>query len=71
MTPLHCACGNNNLELVTLLLANGAKESINKVDKLFGLTPLCCACCNNNLEIVTLLLANGAKESINKVDKFI
>ena len=61
-TPLYWACRINNLDIVKLLLANGAQESINKADKL-GSTPLYSACENDNLGIVKLLLADGAEKS--------
>ena len=57
------ACRNDNLDIVRLLLANGA--DINKADY-DGRTPLYLACRNDNLDIVRLLLANGA--DINKAD---
>ena len=60
------ACSNDDIEMVKLLLANGAKETINKADN-DGNTPVYWACFNNNIEMVKLLLANGvAKETINK-----
>jgi len=58
-TPLFLACDKNNIELVTLLLNNGAKESVNKANQ-YGGTPLFRACNKNNPELVTLLLASGA-----------
>ena len=79
-TPLHWACCRNNLEMVQLLLDNGAEESINiansggysplwnEIDE-EGRTPLHWACCHNNLKMVQLLLQNGATESVNKVDR--
>ena len=67
-TPLYWACRINNLDIVKLLLANGAQESINKANN-DGKTPLYLACWKDNLDIVKLLLANGAQESINKADK--
>jgi ankyrin repeat protein len=69
-TPLYHACFNN-LELVKLLLANGAQESINKADN-YGNTPLYWACRKNNLDIVALLLKSGAnvdKKSLNSAEK--
>ena len=59
-TPLWWACWLfRNLEIIELLLANGAKKSINKTDN-SNITPFSFACSNNNLEIVKLFLEYGA-----------
>jgi len=52
--------------MVKLLLDNGAKASINKVDEC-GYTPLYWACFKNNLEMVRLLLSYCTKETVNRV----
>lgn len=66
-TPLHLACDVKecNLEIIKLLLDNGA--DVNKTDA-DNRTPLSDACFKANSEIVKLLLKNSTKESINKVD---
>jgi len=58
---LFIACENEYLEIVKLLIENGA--DINKSDN-YGQTPLFIACQNGYLEIVKLLIENGA--DINK-----
>lgn len=67
-TPLYWAALGNNFDIVKLLLENGAKDSINKADKVTNQSPLFWAVRNDNLEVVKLLLEYGAKDSINESD---
>jgi len=56
-TPLTCAINERNIEIVKLLLENGADA--NKKDK-DGDIPITCAINKRDIEIVKLLLENGA-----------
>ncbi|VDM41616.1 unnamed protein product [Toxocara canis] len=56
-TPLHLACGYNNIEVARLLLENGAE--VNAQDK-GGLIPLHNASSYGHLEIAALLIEHGA-----------
>ncbi|KAG1661828.1 Ankyrin repeat domain-containing protein 17 [Nymphon striatum] len=56
-TPLMCAASSGNLDIVKLLLKNGA--DIN-AQSLTGNTPLMCACSGGFEDIVRLLLSEGA-----------
>lgn len=60
-TPLHLACAKGSLEIVQILLENGAGKLINEyVCDDYRMTPLDLACEQNTLEVVKLLLKNGA-----------
>ncbi len=68
-TPLIYAIKKDNLDIVKLLLQNGAKESVNKryqeswdgdSSQIVGQAPLILAINNGNLEMVKLLVQNGA-----------
>jgi ankyrin repeat protein len=61
---LNYAAFKGHFDMCKLLLKNGAKLSINKLNN-DGLTPLFCAALNGYLGICKLLLEHGAKESIN------
>jgi len=74
-TPLHLACGYNNIEIVRLLLEKKSKEiDVNALD--YDLqTPLHLACMGEGeeseiLEIVDLLLKNGAYVNIQNSVNF-
>ena len=60
-TAVHWACSNGHLEIVRLLLCQGADMSIRDND---GDTALHDASSNGHLEIVQLLLCQGADMSI-------
>ncbi|MEG4173133.1 MULTISPECIES: ankyrin repeat domain-containing protein [unclassified Microcoleus] len=60
-TPLHLAVQNNRPEIVSLLIANGAKVNVENAS---GNTPLHLAVQNNRPEIVSFLIANGAKVNV-------
>jgi len=65
---LQTACFKTiNLNMVELLLKNGAGEFINNQNKM-GATALMYAVYQNNLSLVKLLLENGAMEGINDQD---
>lgn len=52
-TPLHKACKSGNVEIVNILLSNGAVPNLLN---LHGLTPLCIASTTGNVAIVRALL---------------
>ena len=56
-TPLYVATDNNHLEIVELLIANGADLNANALG---GVTPLFAAIENNHLKIAELLISSGA-----------
>lgn len=58
MTALNAAAGDGNIEIVKLLLDNGA--DINGVDLMLGWTPLMSAANDGHNEIVKLLIKRGA-----------
>ncbi|MEW6040593.1 MAG: ankyrin repeat domain-containing protein, partial [Elusimicrobiota bacterium] len=60
-TPLIWAISKNNIELIKLLLSNGA--NVNDKDH-FGYTPLIWAAWINSIDIVRLLLNSGADVNI-------
>jgi ankyrin repeat protein len=70
-TPLHWACDNNNLDIVTLLLKSGAKKSVNITNDFLVRTPLHVICNKNNanIEIVKSLIPHCNKGYIDKEDK--
>lgn len=57
MTALHWTVHHDDLEITKLLLAAGAKAT---VENRFGVTPLSLACTNGNAEVIRALLAAGA-----------
>ena len=65
MTALMWACINGNIEVVKLLLENGA--DVNLVEK-YSYNALICACFNGYTEIVKLLLEYNA--DVNMVNKW-
>lgn len=64
-TPLHLACGYNNIEVARFLLENGAE--VNAQDR-GGLIALHNASSYGHLEIAALLIEHGA--SVNQPDKW-
>jgi ankyrin repeat protein len=62
-TPLYWAVRANQLEIVQLLLNNGAKASVNMTSR-FGDTPLYWAIRNENPQMIQLLLDSGANVNI-------
>merc|ERR1712196_430362 len=58
ITPLHSACGSNDLETVRILVRNATKL-VNKQDR-NGRTALHVAASNGNADIVSFLLQSGA-----------
>ena len=56
-TPLHTAVSSRNLEIVKILLQNGADVNTTDED---GFTPLHIAAYNGNLQMVKILLQNGS-----------
>lgn len=68
-TPLWFGVYANQLEMIRLLLENGAKASIN-IGNHDQITPLISAAQNNNLDIMKLLLTNGAIDSINVASQY-
>ncbi|GBN05336.1 Serine/threonine-protein phosphatase 6 regulatory ankyrin repeat subunit B [Araneus ventricosus] len=64
-TPLHLAVLNNTIEVVKVLIKNGAQ--VDAEDK-SGFTPLCLAVKNNDKEVVEMLIENGA--NINAKDGY-
>jgi ankyrin repeat protein len=61
-SPLYIVCGNNNMELINLLLANGANPNIG--DQHTKNTCLHLACYNGNLNLVKLLISNNSDFTI-------
>ena len=59
-TPLHLATKNDHLEIVQILLQNGADTNIEQEDCL-RFTPLHTAALNGHVEVSILLLQNGAR----------
>lgn len=57
LTPLHCACFENNYECVQLLVDLGADTNAVDID---GKSVLTYAIKSNNIKIIELLLLNGA-----------
>ena len=68
-TPLFISCKYVNMNIIELLLQNGACESINKKDN-GNETPLHIAGKIQSIDLTKLLLENGAIESINIIDFF-
>lgn len=73
-TPLYLAVHdtavlNHSLDLVKLLLENGANDSINQATK-NGFTPLSIAVCHGRQELTRLLLENGASKSLHIATKW-
>ncbi|UJR32823.1 hypothetical protein I4U23_020285 [Adineta vaga] len=64
VTVLWAAAAINNLQIVKLLIENGAK--INHTTATNS-TALRCACCNGNLEMVRYLIDHGADTHITKI----
>ena len=61
LTPFSTAIQNDiDIEIVKLLLDNGANINIAGNDKIFSATPLFMACQNNNTQLTQLLLENNA-----------
>lgn len=60
-TPLHIACLNENIEIVTLLVEAGADLKI----KYHGETPFALACRKGNVEIIKYLISQG--ENANEI----
>lgn len=56
-TPLHAACDVGNLEMIEVLVNNGAKVNLLSND---GMTPLKCAVKSGNFEAVKFLVDHGA-----------
>ena len=65
-TPLHHAAETGNIELIQLLVKNGA--DINRPALTGGLTPLMSAVTSNSIDSVRVLLDYGT--NINKTDHF-
>lgn len=61
-SPLYIACSNNNMELINLLLENGANPNIG--DQNTKDTCLHIACYNGNLNLVKLLISNNSDFTI-------
>lgn len=61
------ACRNNDLEVITTLLAAGA--DVNKPINEFDDTPLHIACTSGNTAVVEMLFKKGANKSLNKRNK--
>jgi len=59
-TPLFWACLINNPAMIRILIANGAKKSINTASSKTGNTPLSLTLYNDNLKMMKFLLDNGA-----------
>ena len=57
--PLHLAITENHIEIVKMLLQNGANVNIKKRD--YSKSPLHLAVAENNIDIVKLLVQNGAQ----------
>jgi ankyrin repeat protein len=64
-TLLHIACTSGKLEVVKLLIDNGADISAANLD---GFTPLHIACSHGKLEVDNFLVGNGA--DISAVDDY-
>ena len=60
-TPLHSACLHGNMEMVKLLIQDGANVNL-KMNA--GSTCLLIACQANNIEMVRLLLENRANPDL-------
>lgn len=59
-SPLHEACFNNDVEMASLLLKNGAHPNITLRDTKYEIPPLHEACYNGDVKMVELLLNHGA-----------
>ena len=58
--PLHEACNHGNLEVVRILLDNGASVNDPGGPRCDGVTPLIDAAVNGHVDIVKLLVEKGA-----------
>lgn len=67
LTPLMIAVSYGQLEIITILIKNGA--NVNYQDPIQGCSPLMLACFKNNIEVVRLLLNAYANPTIkNKLN---
>lgn len=62
-TALHEAALQGHIEIVELLIENGADVNIKSIE-MFGDTPLIDASANGHLDVVKYLLKNGADPTI-------
>lgn len=68
MTPLMLAVASGNVDLVKLMLDNGAKKSINARDQKDKDTALIIAVLVNDIDIVRMLLESGSSVKVRDVD---
>lgn len=59
-SPLHDACFNNDVEMVDILLKNGAKPNVSLPNTKYEILPLHDACYNGNVKMAEVLLKYGA-----------
>ncbi|KAJ2980593.1 hypothetical protein NQ176_g2544 [Zarea fungicola] len=69
-TPLHCAAGSGNLDVIQLLLGgetNAAQDYVNCRDAKHGWRPIHFAAMSGNTEAVDLLVQSGADKNVKDV----
>ena len=69
-TCLHCAAGRGHIEVVSKLLAVGAKENPDYVNARnnSGITPLMITCYNGHMNVATYLVEHGANIHLQDED---
>ncbi len=68
-TLFSYSCGHSSLEVVKILLQNGAQDAVSKESNDL-VTPLHNSCSRGSIEITRLLLVNGAKKYIEKENNY-